>query len=178
MAREIWVNIGSGNGLLPDGTKPLPELMLTDHQWSPVTFILGQFHKRCLNHQSLKSVLKLHLKFHSNFPGANELMFYLCSPCAVSNNMLELRDLAPVSIDLLHKSHNAPVTFHNAPFCNRNVHISVTKWCIVGYLCNALWNLWDGSIWSTLPGIRIPCVTIRRSWDCLVFIMGWESLYW
>ena len=32
----IWwhrtVNIGSGNGLLPDGTKPLPELMLTYHQ--------------------------------------------------------------------------------------------------------------------------------------------------
>ena len=24
--------IGSGNGLLPDGTKPLPEPMLTDHQ--------------------------------------------------------------------------------------------------------------------------------------------------
>ena len=35
MATEIWVNIGSGNGLLPDGTKSLPEPMLTDHQWSP-----------------------------------------------------------------------------------------------------------------------------------------------
>ena len=33
MATEIWVNIGSGNGLLPDGTKPLPEPMLTDHKW-------------------------------------------------------------------------------------------------------------------------------------------------
>ena len=61
MATEIWVNIGSGNGLLPDGTKPLPEPMLTDHQWSPVTFIPGQFHKRCLNHQSFKSVWKLHI---------------------------------------------------------------------------------------------------------------------
>ena len=71
---ENWVNIGSGNGLLPDGTKPLPEPMLTDHQWSPVTFILGQFHKRCLNHQSLKSVWKLRLKFNSNLPGANELI--------------------------------------------------------------------------------------------------------
>ena len=29
--RQIWVNIGSGNGLLPDGTKPLPEPMLTCH---------------------------------------------------------------------------------------------------------------------------------------------------
>ena len=29
VALEIWVNNGSGNGLLPDGTKPLPEPMLT-----------------------------------------------------------------------------------------------------------------------------------------------------
>ena len=28
---DIWVNIGSGNGLLPDGTKPLPEPRLTGH---------------------------------------------------------------------------------------------------------------------------------------------------
>ena len=49
--------------------------MLTDHQWSPVAFILGQFHKRCLHHQSLKICLKITcLKFRSNFPGANELM--------------------------------------------------------------------------------------------------------
>ena len=33
---------------------------------------------------------------------------------------------------------------HNAPFWNRNVHISVTKWCIVGYGTVALWGLWDG----------------------------------
>ena len=28
----IWVNIGSGNGLLPDGTKPSPEPVLTYDQ--------------------------------------------------------------------------------------------------------------------------------------------------
>ena len=28
----ILDNIGSGDGLLPDGTKPLPEPMLTYHQ--------------------------------------------------------------------------------------------------------------------------------------------------
>ena len=32
MVIEILVNTGSGNGLLPDGTKPLPEPMLTYHQ--------------------------------------------------------------------------------------------------------------------------------------------------
>ena len=31
MVTHIWVNIGSGNGLLPDGTKPLPAPMLTSH---------------------------------------------------------------------------------------------------------------------------------------------------
>ena len=36
MATEIWVNIGSSNGLMPDGTKPLPEPMLTDHQSSDI----------------------------------------------------------------------------------------------------------------------------------------------
>ena len=36
MATKIWVNIGSGNGLLPDGTKPLPEPMLTDHHWNRI----------------------------------------------------------------------------------------------------------------------------------------------
>ena len=35
---RIWVNIGSGNGLLPDGTKPLPEPMLTNDQWGVVAF--------------------------------------------------------------------------------------------------------------------------------------------
>ena len=61
MATLIWVNIGSGNGLLPEGTKPYPEPMLTDDQLSPVTFILGQFYKRFLNQQSLKSVWKLQI---------------------------------------------------------------------------------------------------------------------
>ena len=73
MVTEIWVNIGQGNGLLPDDTKLLPEPLLTDHQWSPVTFIYGYF-QRCINHQSLKIDLKITcLKFHSHFPGANEL---------------------------------------------------------------------------------------------------------
>ena len=39
MATEIWVNIGSDNGLLPDGTKPLPEPMLTYIKYAPVPFI-------------------------------------------------------------------------------------------------------------------------------------------
>ena len=39
MAPQILVNIGSGKGLLPDGTKPLLESMLTYGKYGPVTFI-------------------------------------------------------------------------------------------------------------------------------------------
>ena len=55
-----------------------------------------------------------------------------------------------VPLDLLHKSHNAPVIYptiyHFVTEMCTCVYISVTKWCIVGYLFDALWDLWDGSI--------------------------------
>ena len=55
MATEIWVNIGSGNGLLPDGTKSLPEPMLIYHQSIGIhlSTILQEIH------QSLKLAAKL-----------------------------------------------------------------------------------------------------------------------
>ena len=58
-------------------------------------------------------------------------------------------------IDPSHKSHNTPVPYHImqhlvTEMCTY-VHISVTKWCIVGYLSDALWDLWDGSIDSIAP---------------------------
>ena len=59
MATENWVNIVSGNGLLPDGTKPLPEPML--HQYGAVTFIWGQCYKRYLIQQLLKSDIENYL---------------------------------------------------------------------------------------------------------------------
>ena len=43
MLSEILVDIGSGNGLVPDSTKPFPELMLTNSQWGLVLFTSGQF---------------------------------------------------------------------------------------------------------------------------------------
>ena len=51
-------------------------------------------------------------------------------------------------IDLSHKSHNAPdkyPTMHHfvTEMCT-HVHISVTKWCIMGYLSDASWHFWDG----------------------------------
>ena len=69
------VNTGSDNGLLPDGTNPLPEPMLTRRQWGFVAFTCRQFHRDCLRLQSVNISLKITLlKLLSNLPGANELM--------------------------------------------------------------------------------------------------------
>ena len=38
-----FVDIGTGNGLLPDGNKPLPEAMLTNHPWYFVASFEGNF---------------------------------------------------------------------------------------------------------------------------------------
>ena len=40
MATYIWVNFGSGNSLLPDGTKPLPE-----PSWLLINEVLGHSHE-------------------------------------------------------------------------------------------------------------------------------------
>ena len=54
-------NVGSGNGLLPDGTNPLPEPVLTNHQWGLMAFIWGQFHRKCFHSQSHSLSLTLSL---------------------------------------------------------------------------------------------------------------------
>ena len=74
------VNIGSGNGLLPDGTKPLPEPMLTNHQWGLVAFTRGQFCRKCPNYLSSIWVLKIdnsRLQMHPPF--ASELTHWTVS---------------------------------------------------------------------------------------------------
>ena len=52
MATLSWLSIGSGNGLVSDGTKPLPEPVLTYHQRYSMAFNIEQFymnsiHKMC-----------------------------------------------------------------------------------------------------------------------------------
>ena len=101
MVASNWVNIrlntGPCNGLLPDGTKPLPESMLTYDQWGSVTITWGLFHEI---HQPWITKIRLaitYLNFNSNRPGANELIdigFW-----ALSNVTLSLIDLVPTQID-------------------------------------------------------------------------------
>ena len=60
------------------------------------------------------------------------------------------------AINLSHQPHGAPVPcpimHHFVTEMCTYVHISVTKWCIVGYLSDALWDWRNGSVchWSCL----------------------------
>ena len=62
---------------------------------------------------------------------------------------------------------------HNAPFCNRNMHMSAHfcyKRGTVGYLSNALWDLWDGSI-QLLTGRKECITTLLREIDYIAKVV-------
>ena len=50
----IWVDIGSSNDVLPEGTKPLPEPMLTNDQYGSIALTKDQFHRYRLFKNYLK----------------------------------------------------------------------------------------------------------------------------
>ena len=79
------------------------------------------------------------LKLFPHFPGANELKQF--SMLRVNNSNNRHKEL--IQIDQSHKSHNAPVPYPTIHHWNINMHISVPKWCIVGYGTGALCDLWD-----------------------------------
>ena len=52
--RQIWVNMGSSNSLLPDSPKTILDPLLTYHQRGPLAFSWGQFHRNSsIHHYSL-----------------------------------------------------------------------------------------------------------------------------
>ena len=73
LALGIRDDIGSGNGLLHDGTKPLPEPMLTYRNSSPVTFFWGHLHKRYISYEIIQLASKLLTLIKFKYPRANEL---------------------------------------------------------------------------------------------------------
>ena len=93
-------------------------------------------------------------------------------------NMWVLRPTAVMPIDPTHKSHNAPVSYptmhHFVTAMYTHVHITFTKWCIVRYLSDTLWDLRDWSI--TLWILYILCVKKRET--CLVNKVRWCKGLW
>ena len=74
MATQILVSIGSGNGWLPDSTKPLSESMLADHQCGIVAFTKQNF-ARSAHELNLKYFMETTLsKLLPHLQGANELV--------------------------------------------------------------------------------------------------------
>ena len=64
-----------GNVLLADGTKPLQEPILTDHQWRAVAFYLRAVWQEVLKIPMLDISLKItNLILEPNLQGTNELM--------------------------------------------------------------------------------------------------------
>ena len=70
MATQSLVKIGSDNGLVPDGTNPLPEPMLTWNYWHPPRAIL----QRNMPDKLTKVIIQnyLFLRFFMYLPGDNE----------------------------------------------------------------------------------------------------------
>ena len=98
-------------------------------------------------------------------------------------------------IALVPISHNAPVQYptmcHFVTEMCIYVHISVTKWCIVGYLSGALWDFWSETglfcmkfrAWSHYWSIiysQILCHWRGPRWPCIynifhIYIYIWVS---
>ena len=69
-----WHRFRSRLAYVPRVTKVLPEPVLTYHQWSPVTFIGGQFHKWYLSHPTQNSLEIYSTKMSFKSPWAQELI--------------------------------------------------------------------------------------------------------
>ena len=92
----------------------------------------------------------------------------------------EDRDVSVITLilDPSHKSHNASEKYPTmhlfvTEMCTR-VHISVTKWCIVGYGTGALWDLRDGSIVdANKKEISMRRITSTLWWESTVNNPRW-----
>ena len=97
MASEILVNIGSGNGLLLDGTKSLPEWTLIDHQSSLA-------HLRVISQDMLKiSILDMSLKITNSrlqlyLPGATNFKFSWCFEIWQTTQWYSCQDANQISV--------------------------------------------------------------------------------
>ena len=67
--KENWTDFGSGNSVVPDSTKPIPEPMLTYHQQGSLTWVRAAIPKEIPRPTITKISLKItYLKFHLNLP--------------------------------------------------------------------------------------------------------------
>ena len=107
MSTQICVNIGSGNGLVPDGTKLLPEPVLTDHQWSPATFILGQHYNDAIMGAIASQITSLMIVYSIVYSDADQRKYQSSASLAFVRGIHQ----GPVN-----SPHKWPVTRKMFPF--------------------------------------------------------------
>ena len=66
LVTQNLVSTGSGNGLVPNGIRPLLESILSYYIKGPAAFTWEQFHKIFSTYQSLKWVLQVHIQNSSH----------------------------------------------------------------------------------------------------------------
>ena len=113
-------------------------------KWIPATRHVSPCNKTCVWHDW-------------RYPSCN---LVCCKQITIGHNRSNRTDPS-------HKSHNAsdnyPTVHHFVTEMCTRVHISVTKWCIVGYGTGEFWNLWDGSIptqWPCLSCLVLFCLVL------------------
>ena len=96
--------------------------------------------KNQLEHPKTSSLLKTKSCHYATLVGTGDTQSVVMTTRGTRND-------EQVEIDQSHTSHNAsflyPTMHYSVTDMCTCVHISVTKWCIVGYLSNALWDLWE-----------------------------------
>ena len=153
MASGILDKIGSDKGLLPDGTKLLPEPLLTHHQWCCVVFTRKQFDSECWNQYcAFKQLLVSHFNIaNDKFPLLVLLyiyMIYIDISCDIFVPVLRfsINVILNLSITKPQKYHNTRVVWVIFVI-NYRAHISAVthEWDIAVFCCGTvrvhLWNL-------------------------------------
>ena len=86
-----------------------------------------------------------------------EVVTVITSDAASDDNADVIKN-SHLPMDPFYKSHDAldkyPIMHHCVTEMCTHVHISATKWCIVGYGTGALWDLCDSSIDSPYKGLQ------------------------
>ena len=99
---------------------------------------------------AVRNFTKFRRKFISQYISQVSLSIYTTVDLSSTNRRIYHHKAICVSVDLLHKSYNAPIPYptmqHFVTEMCTPVHISVTKCCVVRYLSNASWDVWDWPI--------------------------------
>ena len=157
MVANNWVNIGSDNGLLSDGTSYQP-----NQCWLTINGILGHVILRTISQEVLKnSKFNMHNKIEllnllPHLPRTNELKMTTSDKCmhTIPHNFDDLCSTKQTRNWKCNIWPNAPVLYPTIHHSEKKCAHCCSEWCIVRYGTGALWDYWDWTIVYTDPGMQ------------------------